>query len=106
MGELYLDGYAAGGEGPLDLLKGSRARDIAEAELRDLVERRALLGEARQAAGNRHHERRRVRPPTGSSLAGPGDELGLEPLWLRAVVGALLFRQTGRAPLLAHRRIL
>jgi hypothetical protein len=37
VGELYLDGHAAGGEGPLDLLKGSRARDIAEAELRALL---------------------------------------------------------------------
>jgi hypothetical protein len=80
VGKLDLHGGAAGGEGPLDLVEGGRARHAAEAEPRDLVERRALFGKARHAAGNRDHEACRVCPATACSIAGLGDELRLAPL--------------------------
>ena len=80
VGELDLHGGAAGGEGPLDLIQGGRARHAAEAEPRDLVERRALLGKARDAAGDRDHETRRAGPATAGGLAALGDELRLDPL--------------------------
>ena len=80
VGELDLHGGAAGGEGPLDLVEGGRARHAAEAEPRDLVERRARLGEARDAAGDGDHETRRVGPAAAGGLAGLGDELRLDPL--------------------------
>jgi hypothetical protein len=75
MGELDLHGGAADGEGPLDLVEVGRTRDATEAEARDLVERRTLLGEARHAAGNRDHEAHRVTPSAARGLAAPGDEL-------------------------------
>jgi hypothetical protein len=79
VGELDLHRGAAGGEGPLDLVKGGRARHAAEAEPGDLVERRALLGKARHPTGDRDHQARGARPTAGC-LAGPGDELRLGPL--------------------------
>jgi len=80
VGELDLHWGAAGGEGPLDLLEGGRARHAAEAEPRDLVERRALFGKACHAVGNRDREARRAYPAAAGGLAGPGDELRLDPL--------------------------
>jgi hypothetical protein len=56
--EFDLHGGAAGGEGPLDLAEGARARHAAEAQPGDLVERRALLSKARHAAGQGQHEAR------------------------------------------------
>jgi hypothetical protein len=80
VGELDLHGSAAGGEGPLDFVEGGRARHAAEAEPRDLVERRALFGKAGHAAGERDHEARRICPATAGGLTGLGDELRLDPL--------------------------
>jgi hypothetical protein len=79
VGELDLHRGAAGGEGPLDLVEGGRARRSAKSEPGDLVERRVLLGEAGHAARDRDHEARPVRPPAAGGLAGPGDELRLNP---------------------------
>src|SRR5919197_311241 len=56
--ELDLHVSAAGGERPLDVVEGGRARHTAEAESRDLVERRTVVGEARHPAGNRDYESR------------------------------------------------
>jgi hypothetical protein len=67
-------------EGMLDLAEHGRIRYAAEAEPGDVVERRALLGEARHAAGNRDHEARRVCPAAPGGLAGLRDELRLDPL--------------------------
>jgi hypothetical protein len=78
--ELDLHGGAAGGEGALDLVERGGARHTAEAEPRDLVERRALLGEARHPAGNRDPAARRICPATAGGLAGLGDELRLDAL--------------------------
>jgi hypothetical protein len=58
VGEFDLHGGAAGGEGPLDLAESGPVRHAAEAEPGDLVERRALCGKARHAAGQWHHEAR------------------------------------------------
>ncbi len=80
VGQLDLHGGVAGGEGPLDLVEGGRTRHAAEAEPRDLVERRALLGKARHTAGKRDHEARRVCPTMAGGLAALGDELRLDPL--------------------------
>jgi hypothetical protein len=80
VGKLDLHGGAAGGKGALDLVQRGHARHTAEAEPRDLVERRALLGEGRHAAGNRDHEARRAYLATIRGLAGAGDELRLDAL--------------------------
>src|SRR5438477_52200 len=58
----------------------SRARHTVEAEPRDLVERRALLREGCEAAGNRDREPRRVCRATVRGLAGPADQLRLDAL--------------------------
>jgi len=78
--EFDLHGGAAGGEGPLDLVKVGRARHAAEAEPRDLVQWRARFGKARYTAGDRNHEARGVCPATVGGLAALGDELRLDPL--------------------------
>jgi hypothetical protein len=80
VGELDLHRSAAGGEGSLDLLEGGGIRHAAEAEPGDLVERRALFGEARHYSGDREPEARRGRHATTRGFAGRGDELCLGPL--------------------------
>ena len=80
VGQLDPHGGAAGGEGPLDLLQGGRARHAAEAEPRDLVQRRVLFGKGRHAAGDGDHESRCTGPATAGRLTGLGHHLRLGPL--------------------------
>jgi hypothetical protein len=77
VGQLDLHRGAAGGEGPLDAVQVGRTGQAAEAEPGDLVERRAGLGEARHAAGQRDHEACRVGPAAACRVAGLGDQLRL-----------------------------
>ena len=56
--KLDLHGGTAGGEGMLDLIESGQFRHAAEAEPRDLVERRTLAGEARHTTRNRDDKAR------------------------------------------------
>jgi hypothetical protein len=80
VGQFDLHSRAQSGVGPLDLIQRRRARHAAEAEPRDLVVRRARLGEARHATGNGYHKAGTLCPATVRCLAGLGDELRLRPL--------------------------
>ena len=80
VGQFDLHRRAQGGVGPFDLIPRRRARHAAEAEPRDLVVRRARLGEARHATGNGYHKAGTVCPATVRCLAGLGNELRLRPL--------------------------
>ena len=77
VGQFDLHRRAQSGVGPLDLIQRRRARHAAEAEPRDLVVRRARLGEARHATGNGYHKPCVVCPATVGCLAGLGNELRL-----------------------------
>ncbi|HTK61570.1 MAG TPA: hypothetical protein VL595_04305 [Pseudonocardia sp.] len=63
-----------------DLVERLLVRDAAEAEARDLVERRVGLGVARDPALEGNSEADGVGPPGPGGVAGRGDELSLHPL--------------------------
>src|SRR5215207_6600108 len=80
MRELDLHRSTAIPERPLDLVESGHTRHATEAEPRDLVERRTLLGKTRHTTGNGNHETCAVCAATMGGLTGLCDQLCLDPL--------------------------